>query len=134
MSSVILLGDCVPHKKTNLCKKKKKSKVIFKFSLLISVLFVQSLSQVRLFVNPWTAARQSPMSFTISQSLLTFMSVEFLVLYNHLILFHPISFRLQSFSVSWSFPVSGLFWSCGQSIELQLQHLSFQWIFRVDFL
>ena len=78
-----------PTKKPTFAKKKKKSKVIFKFSLLISVLFVQSLSQVRLFANPWTAARQSPRSFTVSRSLLTFMSVEFVVLYNRLILFHP---------------------------------------------
>ena len=59
-----------------------------KFSLLIFVLFVQLLSQVQLFANPWTTARQSPMSFTVSQSLLTFMSIEFVVLSNHLILCH----------------------------------------------
>ena len=35
---------------------------------------VQSLSHVWLFATPWTAARQAPMSFTISWSLLKFMS------------------------------------------------------------
>ena len=39
----------------------------------------------------------------------------------------------QSFPVSGCFPVSWLFASAGQSI-LQLQHQSFQWIFKVDFL
>ena len=32
---------------------------------------VQSLSHVQLFVTPWTAARQDPLSFTISQSWLS---------------------------------------------------------------
>ena len=41
---------------------------------------------------------------------------------------------LQSFPTSGSFPVSQFFTSGGQSMELQLQHQSFQWIFRVDFL
>ena len=44
------------------------------------------------------------------------------------------SFRLQSFPLSGSFPMSGLFTSGGQVLDLQLQHLSLQWIFRVDFL
>ena len=37
---------------------------------------VQSLSHVRLFVTPWTAARQASQSFTISQSLLKLMTIE----------------------------------------------------------
>ena len=37
---------------------------------------VQLLSHVRLFVTPWTAARQASLSFTISQSLLKLMSIE----------------------------------------------------------
>ena len=45
------------------------------------------------------------------------------------------SFCLQSFPASGTFPVSRLFASGGQSIlELQLQHQSFQWIFRIDLL
>ena len=32
-----------------------------------------------------------------------------------------------------SFQMSQFFTSCGQSIDTQLQHQSFQWIFRVDF-
>ena len=46
---------------------------------------VQSLSHVRLFVTPWTAAHQAPLS-TISQSLLKFTSIELVILSNHLIL------------------------------------------------
>ena len=52
--------------------------------------FVQLLSCVRLFVTSWTAALQAPLSFTISQSLLKFMSIESVALSNHLILFQPL--------------------------------------------
>ena len=46
---------------------------------------VQSLSHGQLFVTPWTAACQFPLS-TISRSLLRFMSIESVKLSNHLIL------------------------------------------------
>ena len=46
----------------------------------------------------------------------------------------PFSSCLQSFPASGSFPMSQFFASNGQSMELQLQHQSLQWIFRVDFL
>ena len=39
---------------------------------------------------PWTAARQAFLSFTISQSLLKFMSIELLMPSNHLILYWPL--------------------------------------------
>ena len=41
------------------------------------------------------------------------------------------SFCLQSFPATESFPVSRLFASGTKVLELQLQHQSFQWIFRV---
>ena len=58
------------------------------------------------------------------------MSIELVMLSNHLILCCP--FCLQSFPVSGYLPVSWLFASGGQSV--QLRHQPFQWIFRVDFL
>ena len=51
---------------------------------------VQSLSHVRFFVTPWTAARQASLSFTISRSLLKCMSIESVMPSNHLILCHPL--------------------------------------------
>ena len=51
-----------------------------------SVVVVQSLSHVRLFVTPWTAARPASLSFTISWSLLKLVSIKSAVLSNHLIL------------------------------------------------
>ena len=50
---------------------------------------VQSLSRIQLFVTPWTAAHQASLSFTISQSLLRFMSFESVMPSNYLILCHP---------------------------------------------
>ena len=49
---------------------------------------VQSLSPVPLSVTPWTAARQAPLFFTISQSLLKLMSIESVMPSNHLSLSH----------------------------------------------
>ena len=50
---------------------------------------VQSLSRVRLFVTPWTAAHQASLSITNSQSLLKLMSIELVMPSNHLILCRP---------------------------------------------
>ena len=49
---------------------------------------VQSLSCVRLFATPWTAAHQASLSFTISWSLLKLKSIESVMPSNHLILCH----------------------------------------------
>ena len=81
---------------------------------LVGLAVVQSLSCVQLFVTPWTAARQSSLSFTISQSLLKLMSIEYKP--SHLILCHPFSSCPQSFPASGSFPMSWFFRSGGQSI------------------
>ena len=50
------------------------------------VVVFQSLSCVCLFVTSWTAVHQDSLSFSISQSLLRVMSVESVMLSNHLIL------------------------------------------------
>ena len=47
---------------------------------------VQSLSRVRLFVTPWTAAHQASLSVTHSQSLLKLMFTESVMPSNHFIL------------------------------------------------
>ena len=51
---------------------------------------VQSLRHVRLFVTPWTAARQASLSITNSRSLLKLMSIESVMPPNHLILCHSL--------------------------------------------
>ena len=92
---------------------------------------VQSLSRVRLFVTPWTAARQASLSITNSRSLLKLMSIESVMPSNHFILCCPLLlppsvfrnirvfsselvFRIRwpeywSFSISPSNEYSGLF-------------------------
>ena len=51
---------------------------------------VQSLSCVRLFVTPWTAACQASLFITSSRSLLKPMPIEWVMPSNHLILCHPL--------------------------------------------
>ena len=51
---------------------------------------VQSLSCVRLFATPWTAAHQASLSITNSRSLLKLMSIESVIPSNHLILPCPL--------------------------------------------
>ena len=53
---------------------------------------VQSFSHVWLFATPWTAACQVSLSFTISWSLLKFMSIELVMSPNHFILCHLLLF------------------------------------------
>ena len=113
-------------------KKIKIGKLILKFKCSFSS--VQSLSHVRLFATLWTAACHSSMSINNSQSLLKLMFIESVMLPNHLILCHPFSSCLQSFPASGSFLKSQFFTSGGQLLEFQLQHQSFQRIFRTDFL
>ena len=48
------------------------------------------LSLVQLFVTPWTVACQASLSFTVSWSFLRLMSIELVMLSNHLILCHSL--------------------------------------------
>ena len=84
---------------------------------------VQSLSRVWLFATPWTAASQASLSFTIFWSLLKFMSIESVMLSNHLTISSsivPFSFCLQYFPASGSFPMSRLCSSGGQIIGVSV--------------
>ena len=88
------------------------------------VVVVLSLRPVWFFETPWTAARQAPLSFTISWSLLIFMSTELMMSSNHVI--HPPSPPAVNLSQH-----QGLFQWIGSShqvdkeLELQHQHQSF---------
>ena len=90
---------------------------------------VQLLSHVWLFATPWTAAYQASLSITNSWNLLKLMSIELMKLSKYLI--HSPVINLSQHQ--------GLFWvrsshKVAKVLELQLQHQSFQWICRVDFL
>ena len=60
------------------------------FHHILCISSVQSLSHVRLFANPRTAAHKATLSITNSQSLLKLMSFESMLLSNHLILCCPL--------------------------------------------
>ena len=72
---------------------------------------VQLLSRVLLFVTTWTAAHQASLSITNFRSLLKFMSIESVMLSNHLILCHPLLLppsvfpRITVFSNESVFPI-----------------------------
>ena len=96
-----------------------------------SVVVVQSLSRVRLFVMPPTAALQASPYFTISRSLLKLMSSSELVSWwQHPTISYsvvPFSSCLPSFPASESFLMSWLFTSSGQStgtsvVSMNIQH------------
>ena len=80
------------------------------------VVVVQLQCCVQFFATPWAVAHQASLSLTISRSLPKFMSIELLMLSNHLLLFHPLFLLPSVFSRISLFPMNGLFTSGGQSI------------------
>ena len=90
---------------------------------------VQSLSCVQLFSTPWTAARQASLSITNSWSLLRLKSIELVMPSNHLIFCHPLLPQHRGL-LKW---INSLH-QVAKILEFQLQHQSFQWIFRTDYL
>ena len=61
-----------------------------RFPYIHSVLILVTQSCPKLFANPWTAACQASLSITNSWSSLKLMSIESVMLSNHLILCHPL--------------------------------------------
>ena len=90
-------------------------------------------SNVWLFVTPWTAACQASLSITNSQSLLKLMSIKSVMPSNHYILC-PSSPVFNLSQHQGLFQWVGSWHQVAKVLEFQLQHQSFQWIFRTDFL
>ena len=91
---------------------------------------VQSLSCVHLFLTPWALALQTSLSFTISRSLLKFISIALVMLSCPL----PLSF---TFNLSHNSKFFFFHWvSSSHEVTriLKLQHQPFQWLLSVDFL
>ena len=89
-----------------------------------------SVSLVWLFATPWTAAHQASLSHF----------PKFSQIHVHWVSYPTISSSITPFSsFPQFFPAWGFFqWvysshQVTKALELQLQHQSFQWIFRVDF-
>ena len=104
------------------------------------VAVVQLLSCVQLFATPCTATCQGSLSFTIFWNSLKPMSIESVMPSNHLILCCPLLLMHSLFpSIRVFSSESALHsrWRPSQKakvLELHLQHQSFWWIFRIDFL
>ena len=86
---------------------------------------VQSLNWIWLFATPWTAADQASLSFTNSQSLLKLISIELMMLSNHLILCCPLLLlpsifpSIRVFSSEWTLHITWpKYWSFSFSISL----------------
>ena len=100
---------------------------------------VQLLSCVRLFVTPWTAARQASLSITNSGSLPKLMSIESVMPSNHLILCCPLLLlpsifpSIRVFSNESALRIRWLrYWSFSFSISPSNEHSGL--IFRMDWL
>ena len=89
-----------PNPDPTCCKATKPMKVkvlVTQSCPTLYIVVVQSLTCVQLFVIPWTAAPQTSLSFTVSQSLFKLMSIELVMPSKHLILCHLLSSCPQSF-------------------------------------
>ena len=101
---------------------------------------VQSLSRVRLFVTPWTAACQASLSITNSRSPPKSMSIESVMPSNHLILCYPLLLLPSIFCIIRVFSNESVlrirwpkYWSFSFNISLSNEH-SRLISFRMDWL
>ena len=96
---------------------------------------VQLISHLWLFESPWTAACQASPSITNSQNLTKLMFIKSVMPSNHLILYWPLLLLPSIFPQNSVISNESVFFhQVAKVLEFQLQHLSFQWIFRTDFL
>ena len=84
--------------------------------LIVNRLLLLLFSCVWLFATPGTAAHQVSLSISISQSLLTFMSIKSVMPFNYLVLCHPLLLLPSIFTSIKVFLMSQFFASGGQSI------------------
>ena len=105
------------------------------YSVKLQFRSIQSLSCVQLFATPCTVAPQASLSFTNSWILL---KLESIWISDAIQPSHPLSSPFPP-TFNLSQPQSLFQWvnssyQVAKVFELQLQHQSFQWIFRTDFL
>ena len=85
-------------------------------------------------VTPWTSARQASLSITNSWSSPKLLSIESVMPSNHLILLSPSPPALNLSQHQGLFTWVSSLHQMAKVLESQLQHQSFQWIFRNEFL
>ena len=91
-----------------------ESPSVWFIDVLIDVVAVQSLSHLQLFASPWSMPGLPVLHYLLESAQI--MSIESMMLSNHVILCHSLLICLQSFPASGSFQMSQLFSSGGQSI------------------
>ena len=101
---------------------------------------VQSLSNIRLFATPWTAAHLASLSITNSQSLVKLMSIESMMPSNHLILCRPLLLLPSTFPIIKTFSSESVlrirwpkYWSFSFSISSSNEYSGLV-SFRMDWL
>ena len=116
-------------KQRDLCTQKCLRKILFAFLITHHFSLVQSLSRVRLFVTPWTTARQASLFITNSQSLPKLIFIEVVMLSNHLILCRPLLLmpsifpRIRVFSNESALHIRWpKYWSFSFNISLSDEH------------
>ena len=109
-------------------------------STYLGISSVKLFSRIQLFVTPWTAAHQASLSITNSQSLLKLMSIELMMLSNHLVLCHPLLLlpsifpSIRVFSNESALPIRWpKYWSFSFSISPSNEHSGLI-SFRMDWL
>ena len=132
------------HWHFSLCLYKKKSRILkheYKEYVCLNIQFnsVQSLSPVRLFATPWTAAHQASLTIINSRSPSKPMSIEWMMPFNHLILQGPllllppifpstrVFFNESAIHIRWP-----KYWSLSFNISPSNEHPGL--IFRMDWL
>ena len=132
-----LFVNSYPHDKVtvnrNECYTNNNINIII-FRHCIAAVVVQPLSHFQLFVTPWTAAWEASLSFTIPWTLFKLMSIELVMLSNHVLLCHPLLLLPSIFPSIRDFFMSQFFASGGQGIGASASASVVQWIFRIHFL
>ena len=82
----------------------------------------------------WHHGLQASLSITNYQSLLKFMSIEWMMPSKHLTLCRLLLLWPSIFRSIRSFRKLSSLHQVGKVLDIQIQHQSFQWIFRIDFL
>ena len=108
--------------------------VINTIGIISPQVVVQSSSCIWLLVTPWAAVRQG---FPIPHHLPEFAETHVHWISDAIQPFHPLSSSFSVISLSQHqdcFQWVSFSHQVAKVLEIQLQHQSFQWIFRVDFL
>ena len=106
----------------------------FKYEVKRSVQFTSASQSYPTLCDPKKHRMPGPPSITNFQSLPKLMSFDSIMPSNHSSSVVLFSSCPQSFPASGSFQWVSSLHQVVKVLELQLQHQSFQWIFRVDFL